>query len=247
MKSKKQLSWIIIALLLLSLFVLLQIPAVWLLKKFFPNHHLFQNVAGNAWQGQADWQYQQLQGSVQWRVQPWELLRLRAAAHVDIVSGTTSLQGVVVKGLGQYYAFEHFNGQIGTDTLGQLIRWQWPASAIRMKQLSVGYQPQQGFTSTEGSLSWTGGTLYYPLNGHAERIEIPPLVGQLTQTNQQLKLAFRDAQQQRMADLALDKTLMLDVQITQRFLLNAPSYQGKAGLDTAVISTRQPIMQIGAL
>ena len=59
--------------------------------------------------------------------------------------------------------------------------------------------------------------------------------------NDQLKLAVQDSQKQRMADLSLGKDSMLDVQVTQRLLLNAPSYQGKAGLDTAVISTRQPL------
>jgi general secretion pathway protein N len=39
---------------------------------------------------------------------------------------------------------------------------------------------------------------------------------------------------------------MLDVQLTQRLLLNVPSYEGKAGLDTYVISSRQPLLQGGS-
>jgi general secretion pathway protein N len=38
---------------------------------------------------------------------------------------------------------------------------------------------------------------------------------------------------------------MLDVQLTQRMLLNVPSYEGKAGFDTYVISSRQPLLQGG--
>ena len=38
---------------------------------------------------------------------------------------------------------------------------------------------------------------------------------------------------------------MLDVQITQRMLMNVPSYQGKAGLDTYVVSSRQPLLRGG--
>lgn len=33
-----------------------------------------------------------------------------------------------------------------------------------------------------------------------------------------------------MANLLLDANMMLDVQLTQRLLLNVPSYDGKAGL-----------------
>ena len=48
-----------------------------------------------------------------------------------------------------------------------------------------------------------------------------------------------------MANLAFDQNLMLDAQLTQRLLLNVPSYEGKAGLDTFVISTRQPLFSGG--
>jgi len=46
-----------------------------------------------------------------------------------------------------------------------------------------------------------------------------------------------------MANLVLDPDMMLDVQLTQRLLLNVPSYDGKAGLDTYVISSRQPLLR----
>ena len=42
----------------------------------------------------------------------------------------------------------------------------------------------------------------------------------------------------------LDANMMLDVQLTQRLLLNIPSYDGKAGLDTFVISSRQPLQGV---
>ena len=45
--------------------------------------------------------------------------------------------------------------------------------------------------------------------------------------------------------LELDQNLMLDVQLTQRLLLNIASYNGKAGLDTYVVSSRQPLFKGG--
>ena len=53
---------------------------------------------------------------------------------------------------------------------------------------------------------------------------------------------MRDQREQKMMNLQLEPDLMLDVQLTQRFLMNVASYEGKAGLDTYVISSRQPLL-----
>ncbi|MGM7388734.1 type II secretion system protein N, partial [Acinetobacter baumannii] len=77
------------------------------------------------------------------------------------------------------------------------------------------------------------------------RMNMPSLSGQLTDQNGQLQEDNRDQRNQKMANLLLDANMMLDVQLTQRLLLNVPSYDGKAGLDTFVISSRQPLLQGG--
>ncbi|RIW55421.1 general secretion pathway protein, partial [Acinetobacter baumannii] len=77
------------------------------------------------------------------------------------------------------------------------------------------------------------------------RMNMPSLSGQLTDQNGQLQVDIRDQRNQKMANLLLDANMMLDVQLTQRLLLNVPSYDGKAGLDTFVISSRQPLLQGG--
>ena len=56
---------------------------------------------------------------------------------------------------------------------------------------------------------------------------------------------LRDQRQQKLMNLTIDPSLMLDVQLTQRFMLNVPSYQGKAGLDSYVVSSRQPLLSGG--
>jgi general secretion pathway protein N len=45
--------------------------------------------------------------------------------------------------------------------------------------------------------------------------------------------------------LELDQNVMLDLRLTQRLLLNISSYNGKAGLDTYVVSSRQPLFKGG--
>ena len=67
----------------------------------------------------------------------------------------------------------------------------------------------------------------------------------MSDRDQVLNIDVRDQRDQKMINLLLDKNLMLDVQITQRMLMNVPSYQGKAGLDTYVVSSRQPLLKGG--
>ncbi|MGL5159252.1 MAG: type II secretion system protein N, partial [Acinetobacter junii] len=54
-KKNKHLAWWIFALSTFLFFVVLQIPAAWLISKFYKNNQVLQNVSGNIWQGQADW------------------------------------------------------------------------------------------------------------------------------------------------------------------------------------------------
>lgn len=76
-------------------------------------------------------------------------------------------------------------------------------------------------------------------------MNIPSLNAQLKNDTGKLIFDIQDQRSQKMANISLDQTLMLDVQLTQRMLLNVPSYNGKAGLDTYVISSRQPLLQGG--
>ena len=78
-----------------------------------------------------------------------------------------------------------------------------------------------------------------------DRMIVPSLNGTFKDENAKLMIDLQDARGQKMANMVLDQGMMLDVQLTQRLLLNVPSYDGKAGLDTYVISTRQPLVQGG--
>lgn len=233
--------WLLVFVSFFAFFIVLQVPARWLLGKFSPNLRYIHNVNGNIWQGEADWSYQQLQGTVSWTTRPWELLRLRAASNIHIHTGQTELKGIVSYGLGKNIYLQNVSGQVSPETLTTLSAWQLPSTSIHVQDLSLQYKQQQGFKAVQGQLTWAGGMLHYPMGQRVERIDIPPLVAEFNTDKDNLKMQVRDSQKQRMADLTLGTDGMLDVQLTQRFLLNAPSYQGKAGLDTAVISTRQPL------
>ena len=67
----------------------------------------------------------------------------------------------------------------------------------------------------------------------------------LSDENNKLMFDIRDQRDQKLMALAVDQNVMLDVQLTQRLLMNIPSYEGKAGLDTYVISSRQPLFKGG--
>lgn len=99
-KKSKQWKWWF-ALIAFLIFIILQIPATWLISKFSKNNQTVHNVSGNIWQGQADWHRGALRGTIHWKTRPLDLLLLRFAADVDIHSGNTQLTGIMAYGFGK--------------------------------------------------------------------------------------------------------------------------------------------------
>lgn len=242
----KQIKWLLFAVIIFLIFVMLQIPAAWLISKFYKNNQSLQNISGNIWRGQADWNKGQLKGSISWKTRPLDLLLLRAGADVEIHSGNTQLQGMVGYSLGKTVIIQSFNGQIAPETLKAMADWQWPSNAIQLKGIAFKYKKLQGFSQAEGQLQWAGGELLYTFAQRQDRMNVPSLLAKLTDDQGKLQIDVRDAREQKMMNLQLDVEWMLDVQLTQRLLLNIPSYEGKAGLDTYVISSRQPLLKGGS-
>lgn len=244
-KKSKYMAWWGTAVIALLVFILLQVPASWLISKFYKNNQVLKNVSGNVWQGQADWQKGNLHGSVSWKTRPMDLILLRLGADVDIRSGQTQLKGVLGYGLGKKIMVKNMQGQLAPDTLKNLVAWQWPSNNIQLADVAFRFHPEQGFSQADGLLQWGGGTLVYTFAQRQESMEIPSLQGKIQDDAGKLKLEINDQRSQKMANLSLEPSLMLDVQLTQRFLLNVVSYSGKAGLDTFVLSSRQPLFSGG--
>ena len=97
----KYIMWWMFAVVAFLIFVLLQIPAAWLIAKFYKNNQVLHNVSGNIWHGQADWQTGKLRGTVLWTTRPLDLLLLRAGANLEIYSANTKLEGVLAYGFGK--------------------------------------------------------------------------------------------------------------------------------------------------
>lgn len=244
-KKSKQIRWWVIAVFAFVFFVFLQIPAAWLISKFYKNNQLLQNVSGNIWQGQADWHKGNLRGSISWRTRPLDLILLRAGANVEIHSGQTQLQGIVAYGFGKNIIIKKMTGQVAPETLKSIVNWQWPANSIQLSDVQLSLNKETGFSDADGKLQWAGGELLYTFGQRQDRMNMPSLNAQIKEDSGKLKIEVQDQRGQKMANLILDQTLMLDVQLTQRLLMNVPSYDGKAGLDTYVISSRQPLIQGG--
>ena len=243
--KSKQMGWWILGFISLVTFIFLQIPATWLISKFYKDNQSLQNVSGNIWIGQADWQKGNLRGTVSWRTRPLDFVLLRAAANVEIHTGQTQLQGVVGYGLGKNIIIKNMTGQLAPNTLKSVANWQWPANAIQLKDVQFKMNKDKGFSDVDGQLQWAGGELQYTMGQRQDRMNMPSLNGTFKDENAKLIIDMQDARGQKMANIVLDQGMMLDVQLTQRLLLNVPSYDGKAGLDTYVISTRQPLVQGG--
>lgn len=241
----KKIRWLIFAVITFFIFVMLQVPAAWLIAKFYKNNQALYNVSGNIWRGQADWNKGQLRGSLSWKIRPLDLLLLRLGADVEIHSGNTQLAGALGYGLGKTVIIKSLNGQVAPETLKTLADWQWPSNAIQLKDAAFKYEKAKGFSQAAGQLQWAGGELLYSFAQRQERMNVPSLTGSLRDDGGKLLFDVRDAREQKMLNLQLDAELMMDVQLTQRLLLNIPSYDGKAGLDTYVISSRQPLLKGG--
>lgn len=244
-KKPKQIRWLIFAVISFFIFILLQVPAAWIISKFYKNNQTLHNVSGNIWRGQADWKKDQLTGSVSWKTRPWDLILLRVGANLEIHSGNTKLDGIVGYGFGKTVSIKGFSGQIAPETLKTLADWQWPVNAIQLQDVAVQYHPSHGFTQAEGQLQWAGGELIYTFAQRQDRMNMPSLLAKLSNEQGKLLIDVRDQRDQKMMNLQLDTSLMLDVQLTQRLLMNVTSYEGKAGLDTYVISSRQPLIRGG--
>lgn len=237
--------WWAFAVLLLMFFIVLQLPAAWIIARVSPSNPYIDSVSGSIWQGQADWHVDELQGVMSWKLRPWSLLLLRLGADVELRTGETRLNGNMAVGFKQR-RIEHLNGQISTQTLRTLLPWQWPNNPINVRELKVIFHQQKGWQTADGQLSWTGGMLGYPFEGRVERANLPPLVARLSADKNRLQLNMTTAQNERMGDIYLSNDNMLEVQLTQRLLLTVSGYRGQAGLDTAVVSTRQPLSSLRA-
>ncbi|WP_180028789.1 type II secretion system protein N [Acinetobacter sp. YH16032] len=244
-KKSKKMVWLSVAIFAFLLFVFLQVPASWLIAKFYKNNQILKNVSGNIWQGQADWQKGNLAGSVIWQTRPFDLILLRAGANLEIHSGQTQLNGVVGYGLGKKIIIKNMSGNIAPETLKTFVDWQWPQNSIQLKDVAFQFKQNDGFAKTDGEMQWGGGTLTYTFAQKQERMNMPSLKGQFSDEAGKLLIDVQDQRGQKMANLSLDPALMLDAQVTQRLLMNVPSYDGKAGLDTFVVSTRQPLLSGG--
>lgn len=73
--KSKQMRWWILGFISLVIYFL-QIPATWLISKFYKDNQSLQNVSGNIWIGQADWQKGNLRGTVSWRTRPLDFILL---------------------------------------------------------------------------------------------------------------------------------------------------------------------------
>lgn len=253
MVSRPSKFWWLLALVLLCLFLLVQLPASWLVQKFLPNNPYLQQVSGNLWEGQSSWQVfepskpnQALSGTLNWHWKPIYLLSGKVAMSVEIRSGQTLLNGLAKVGKNSWQ-INDFKGKISKDTLSKFGSWQLPDTPILVESLSLS-QDNGVFSDVAGQLSWLGGNMGYPSGGRVFQINLPKMQGVLSkektsgQAPSRLHLALTTMEGQRLGDLYVDNDKMLDVALTQRLLKNMPDYTGQGADDSVVVSLRQPLL-----
>lgn len=248
--------WWLIGLIVFGVFVVLQMPASWILSKYAPQSPYVQQVSGNLWQGSAIWQVpntnESLTGSARWHWQPWYLFLGQFAADVDISADQTRLNGQVRVSRNAWQV-KDMKGKIAPQTLSSLVNWQLPNTPIQVNAVGLKRQSatqsgttKAGFSQAEGQLTWVGGEVGYPNEDKILYIAMPAMRAQLSHEQKgdsnRLHVNLIDKQDKRLGDLYLDGDNMLDFSLTQRLLENMPEYQGQAPQDTPVVSVRQPLL-----
>lgn len=244
--------WWLLALILLCMFLLVQLPASWLIQRFLPNNPYLQQVSGNLWEGQSAWQLsgflpnKSVSATVHWQWKPMYLLSGKMAMTVEIRSGQTVVSGLAKFGKNSWQMVD-FKGKISKDVLSLFGSWQLPDTPILLENLSLSKDKTQ-FSDVFGQFSWLGGNLGYPSSGRTYQLMLPKMQGVLRQekssgqTPSRLHLALTTKEGQRLGDLYLDNDKMLDVALTQRLLKSMPDYHGQGADDSVVVSIRQPLL-----
>lgn len=244
--------WWLVGVMVFAFFVLVQMPAAWIVHKYAPQQTYLQYVSGSLWQGSAVWQLPvrntatavpPLSGTVQWQWQPWRLLLGKFGADIRVQSAQTRLSGQLHMGSRSWSVYE-LSGKISPETMTAIAPWQFPDTSIVLNQVTL-QRTQHGFIDADGQLSWSGGQLGYPSAGKTYRINLPAMHGQLSSEKkgdtQRLHLSLLDSQDKRLGEFYVDEQNMLDVALTQRLLQYMPEYKGQAPQDTAVVTIRQPL------
>lgn len=174
--------WWLIGLVMLSVSLVVQLPARWLVQKFAPNLPYIQQISGNLWQGQANWQIMPkpttpLAGTLSWQWQPWHLLTGKIGMAIHIQTGTTALDGQA-KFDQTSWQVNDLAGKIAPETVRQLTAWQFPDTPIVVKSLSLAKE-KTGFSQALGEMTWAGGELGYPTGGKTYRINMPTMLGKI--------------------------------------------------------------------
>ncbi len=261
--------WWLLAVVILVLCVLVQLPMFWMVQKFAPNTPYLQWISGSLWQGSATWQMpitpttnpqqnpQQnpqpnskqatLNGTLAWQWQPLKLFLGKVSADVVITSGKSKLKGEMSTGLtGKSFKVQGLSGRIAPETLSSLlVGWQLPDAPIQVNKLSGSFAKETGFQDVEGQLTWVGGQLGYPNAGSILSINMPTMKANLANNKDALNIHLRDENDKKLGDLQVSPAGMLDVNLTQRLLENVPSYRGSAPKDSLVFSIRQPLTSLG--
>ena len=245
--------WWLVVVIVLSVCVFVQLPAIWLLNKFAPDNNAIQQISGNIWQGSAIVQIPTellstttppISASVTWQWQPWVLLFGKLGAEVDIKSGQTQLHGQVNRGLDQWQ-LRDWSGKIDKQTLASVVDWQLPDAPIQVNALSLNRVEDTGFEQVSGQLTWVGGEMGYPSGAKIYQILLPAMRADLSDEQkdgqQVLHANLVNNEGKRFGDIYLDNDAMMDISLTQRFLENMPEYTGSAPADTPVVSVRQPL------
>lgn len=255
LQKKPSSVWWLFGVILLLIFMFVQLPVAWLVKRFAPQQNYLETVSGSLWKGQAQWQLPAnmsksatpVSGGVSWQWRPWEVLWLQGGADIHLTTGSSELTGRL--GItGSTWQVQQLTGKLTADTLKQTLPLTWPNTDIKVQGVSLKGThkgEKKDWKQAEGLLTWAGGEVGYMNMGKVQSANLPAMKAALSLEEKKLHISLTNSKDERMGDIYLDADSMVDVQLTQRLLLTVKGYKGNAAPDTAVVSVRQPLNTLG--
>ncbi len=197
---KKILAGVLLFVVAWSVFAVATLPATLLWQRFPElNHHLarvglsIQGVEGTLWSGRALLRYQQVQGLLDWHLQPSGLLQLQLPLALRLESELGDVNAAVALGVSQQ-RLRIERAQVDLARLTPLLQAQRVRLSGDLMLADVEFQLQdQVIDYVSGQVSWSGGPIAYPVGRQVRERTLPPFQGLLTMKDQTAHFGLREA------------------------------------------------------
>ena len=186
------------------IFLLLMMPATWMIHRIPSLSQHMSAVAGNLFEGQAQlrvqgrwadlWDHTQ----ISWQFRPFYLLTGGLGFQLHLKNTALDTQGVAILGIRQL-GMKHWDGFVDGSWLSRFLDQQKISfdHRLQLTQVSIWLNYRKPLmSSASGQLTWPGGIAHYSMNEKMQSVQFPALTGSFSHEKDQLQLAVTETRTQ---------------------------------------------------